>query len=65
MGKIIGIDLGTTNTVVAYTDVEKNDDSEIKISQHVAIRCVRRCAPAKERTRGGRFNSFSDSGRPA
>lgn len=30
---IVGIDLGTTNTVVAYTDVEKSDNSEINIFQ--------------------------------
>ena len=30
---IVGIDLGTTNSVVAYTDVEKNDNSKINIFQ--------------------------------
>jgi len=28
---IVGIDLGTTNTVVAWTDVEKNEDTKINV----------------------------------
>ena len=30
---IVGIDLGTTNTVVAYTDIEKTEDSRITVFQ--------------------------------
>lgn len=30
---IVGIDLGTTNTVVAYTDMEKTEDSRINVFQ--------------------------------
>ena len=28
---IVGIDLGTTNTVVAWTDVEKNENTKINV----------------------------------